>query len=128
MDESSEMLGVYDVKNRGQLQLAVHGEPLEAGHLLLPKHARGMVGGQVADQVRDARAQLQREVRRRGAHQRAHVVDCDLASLAQPVGVLSLAHPEPVAPVCGTTSSRASICACTPTEIALGSPITQPWL
>ncbi len=66
-----------------------------------------------------------------GAHQLADVVDGDLAALAQPLWVLGLAHRLLGAlriVLTGRTSSTLSSCDCSETEIAPGSPITQPWL
>ncbi len=53
-----------------------------------------MVGRQAGDQRGDAIAQLQREVRRGGAHQLAHVLDGHLVRLAalQAIGIFGLAH------------------------------------
>ena len=70
----------------------------------------------------DALAKLQREVGGGRAHQLADVVDCHIATFAEPVRMLGLAH------FCGTTSRRLSVSAWTETEIVLGSPITHPWL
>ncbi len=102
--------------------LARERDPVEPRDLALALDAGGMVGWETADQRLDPLAQLQREVRGRGAHQLTNVLDGHLAARAQPIWMLSLAH------FCGTTSRRLSISAWTATEIVLGSPITQPWL
>ena len=69
-------------------------------------------------------------MRGRRAHQLAHVVDGDVAVVAQALGLLGFGHAriyEP--PGCtGWISSSASIRDCTSTEIAASSPIIQPWL
>src|SRR3954447_8797951 len=70
--------------------LAAEGDLLEARDLALARHARRVLGGQATDHVPDPVADLQREVRRRGAHELAHVIDRGLAG--QPFGALVLAH------------------------------------
>jgi hypothetical protein len=83
--------------------------------------------GQRADELGDPVAQLEREVRRRGAHELAHVVDGDLAAGA--IGMLGLAHEDGLDSVCSVTgliSRRASIRACVATGSAASSPIIQP--
>src|SRR5689334_6010993 len=102
--------------------LAGVGDAVQPVDLALPLEPRRMIVRQAANQGADALAQLQREVRRRCAHELTHVLHGDLVLGLQPIGVLSLAH------FCGTTSRRLSICACTGTEMAELSPITQPWL
>src|SRR5439155_18784501 len=76
-------------------RLAAEAEALEAIDLAFTLDARRVLGGQARDQVGDAVAQLQSEVRRRGSHQAAHVLDRDLApalGAPQPLGLLCLAH------------------------------------
>src|SRR4029079_15438992 len=72
--------------------LAAEAEALEPRDLLFAVQARGIVGRQRADQRADAVAQLQREVRRRGAHQLAHVVDADGAVGSEALGLLGFGH------------------------------------
>jgi hypothetical protein len=50
-----------------------------------------MVRGEVADQLGDAVSQLEREVRRRGAHELAHVLDGDVVA-REAGGILGFAH------------------------------------
>src|SRR5215216_6797916 len=84
------------------------------------------------DQLADPVAQLEREVRRRGAHQLAHVLDRDAVLGPQATRLLGFGHRRAVyAPSPLSTawiSSSASIRACTSTETASSSPIIQPWL
>src|SRR5207248_8847914 len=94
-------------------------EPLDLALALDPGR---MARREVPDQGADPPPELKREVGRRGAHQLADVLDRDLAPLAQAVRMFCLAH------FCGTASSRLSVWAWTATEIALGSPMIQPWL
>ena len=90
-------------------------------------HVSAVVVGQAGDQPRDAVAQLQREVGRRGAHQLAQVVDGDLALRAQALRLLGLGHWEVQSPVStGWISRRASMRDCTSAEMADSSPISQP--
>src|SRR5438270_13532580 len=106
------------------------GNLVEASDLSLPLYPCRMAGRQVADQSPDSLAQLQREVRSRGAHQLAHVIDRDLAPRPKAIRVLRLTHlagPWDV-PLTGCGSRSASTFAWTPTEIAFASPINQPWL
>src|SRR5947209_7471230 len=102
--------------------LAGERDPVQARDLPLALGSGRMIGRQAADQGPDPLAQLEREVRGRGAHQLAHVLDGDLVVGLESVWMLGLAH------FCGTTSRRLSISAWTETEIVLGSPITHPWL
>ena len=51
-----------------------------------------MIGRERGDQLRDALAQLQREVGRRGAHELAHVLDRDVVGGGAALGRLGLAH------------------------------------
>ena len=59
-------------------ELAGEAQRLQARDLALALDPRGVVRGQPGDQAGDAVAELQREVRRRGAHELADVVDRDL--------------------------------------------------
>jgi hypothetical protein len=70
--------------------LAREGEPLEPGDLLLAETAGRIVRLQADDQARDPVADLEGEVRRRGAHELAHVVHRDRT--AQSLGLLVLGH------------------------------------
>ena len=107
-----------------------------------PSTRAGWSGGRPAISVGDAVAQLQREMRRRGAHQLAHVLDGHLAgallALHAP-GVLGLAHSGCGEAVCsalpggffaglplGLIASSESISACVTGEIMCSSPISQP--
>jgi calcineurin-like phosphoesterase family protein len=65
-------------------------EPLQPRDLLLAEPAGGIVRGQGGDQLRDAGLQLEREVRRRRAHELADVVDRHLA--VESLGLLGLCH------------------------------------
>src|SRR3954462_14187146 len=111
-------------------RLAREAQRGQARDLLLAEPARRMVGVQRGDQPRDAVAQLQREVRRGGAHELADVVDGDVAREA--VGMLGLAHGEGVLEgwearsLTGTISRSASIWDWTGTEKACSSPMIQP--
>jgi hypothetical protein len=67
-------------------------EPIEASDLALSLDARGVPGRQTSDQRADSLAQLKREMRSRGAHQLANVVDRHLTARSQAVGMLRLAH------------------------------------
>jgi hypothetical protein len=80
--------------------LTVERERVEASDLTLAFDPRGMTRRQAADQASDPLAELEREVWRRGAHELAHIVNRDLASVPQTIWMLGLAH------FCGTTSSR----------------------
>ena len=77
-------------------------EPVQPRDLALSLDPGGMAGGEVADQLADPLAQLQREMRRRGAHQLPYVVDCHLATGTQTIWILGLAH------FWGTASRRLS--------------------
>src|SRR6185436_8725917 len=135
-------------------RLAAHlahvGDALEAGDLALALEPGRVVGRKAADERGDAVAQLQREVRGRGAHELAHVLDGDRVVGGAAGGVLGFAHFVVlvlfasldgfavvvvfVPPSCcceleplstGTICRRASIRACTAVEIAASSPINQ---
>src|SRR6185437_9561263 len=80
-------------------------QPVQARDLALSLDPGGMAGGEVANQLADPLAQLQREMRRRRAHQLSHVVDGDLATGTQTIWILGLAH------FWGTASRRLSTCA-----------------
>ena len=71
-------------------------------------------------------------MRRRGAHELAHVVDGHAVLGAEALGLLGFGHGagvyEPSPRSTAWISSSASIRAWTSTEIALSSPIIQPWL
>ena len=96
-------------------------EPLD---LALALDAGGMVGRQRRDQLGDAVAQLQGEVRGGGAHQLADVLHGHLVVGAGAVGMLEFAHEE--GPVTGEISSRASIRDWASRSIARSSPMSQP--
>src|SRR5438270_4861746 len=68
---------------RGALaaRLAREAQALEPRDLAFAFHARGVVRGEARDQLRDAVAQLQREVRGRSPHQLAHVLERDLLAI-----------------------------------------------
>src|SRR3954471_14127893 len=75
--------------------LAAVAEPLEPRDLALALDAGRVIGGQRRDQLRDAGAQLEREVRGGGAHELAHVLDRDLVVGPGAIGMLRLAHRSP---------------------------------
>jgi hypothetical protein len=106
-------------------RLSAGGQQLEALDLLLAEPACGMVLGEVLDQVAQPVADLQREVRGRGTHELAHVVDRDLVLRVEAVRALHLAHGVALPSVTGTISRRESIRAWTSSEIAVWSPINQ---
>ena len=112
--------------------LARERDPLEPRDLALALEPGGVVGRQRRDQLADPVAELEREVRGRGAHELAHVVDRHAVLGAQALGLLGFGHGagvyEPVAASTGWISSSASMRACTSTETAPSSPISQPWL
>ncbi len=72
--------------------LTVEGDLIEPRDLALALEPRRMVGRQALDQRPDTGPQLQREVRRRGAHQRAHVLERDRVVGLQQLRVLGVAH------------------------------------
>src|SRR5436853_567033 len=72
--------------------LAGVAQAAEPRDLALALDASGVVGRQRGDELRDPVAQLQREVRRGGAHELAHVLDRDLVVRPGALGVLGLAH------------------------------------
>jgi hypothetical protein len=113
---------VEAILGRMPAEFPVIGEAIEPFDLPLAFQARGMIGWQAADQGANPLAELQCEVRRRGAHQLTHILDGDLAPVAKSIWILGLAH------FWGTASSRVSISACAESEIACWLPITQPWL
>ena len=101
----------------------------QARDLALALDPGGVILGQAADEPGDAVADLQREVRRRGAHQLADVVDRDLVAGGLADGALGFAH--------GLLdcawlvwafliSRRESMRACVATEMARSSPTIQP--
>src|SRR2546421_1306729 len=102
--------------------LADERQLVEPRDLPLALDPGGIVRVETADQCANPLAELEREMGGRCPHQLADVVDGDPAAVAQAGWMLSLTH------FCGTASSRVSISAWTETEIALGSPITHPWL
>src|SRR5215204_1391229 len=104
---------------------AVLGELLERGDLALAFGPRGMAGGQSGDQALDPVADLEREMRGRGARQGADVLRGHRPGPSQQLRVLGLAHQSP--PIFAS-SARLSISACCPTSMASWSPITQTWL
>src|SRR4051794_34504301 len=121
--------------------LADVGDALEPRDLALAFEPGGMVGLEAADEGGDAVAELQREVRRRGAHELAHVLDRDLVVGGAAARVLGFAHFVVFVLACfdlagadcslaerstGTIWRRASIRACTAVEMAASSPISQP--
>src|SRR3954451_15857954 len=77
-------------------RLAAHladvGDALEPRDRALALERGGMIGVEPADQRGDAVAKLQREVRRRGAHELAHVLDGDLVVGGASARVLGFAH------------------------------------
>ncbi len=105
-------------------------QAVQASDLPLALDPRRVSCWEVPDQSTDPLAKLQSEVGGGGAHQLPDIIDSHLATFPKPVWVLGLAHPQGVLPVlltgCGSRSE--STLAWTPTEIALESPITQPWL
>src|SRR4051794_4358912 len=111
------------VLRRDPALLAGVAQALEARDLALALAAGRVVGGQRADELGDAVAQLQREVRGRGAHQLAHVLDGDLVVGSGALGVLGLAH---WVVATGEISRRVSRWAWTAAEMACSSPISQP--
>jgi len=60
--------------------------------ILLAEDARRMIVREAGDQLGDPVAQLQREVRRRRAHQLAHVLDPDVVGGGAALWRLGLAH------------------------------------
>jgi hypothetical protein len=74
----------------GSPMLALDGDAVESPQLALALDAHGMTVGQRLDQVPDAIAEVNREVRRRGAHELAHVLDRRLSLEA--IGSLEFAH------------------------------------
>ena len=72
--------------------LAGVAELRQARDLALALDAGGVAGRQAGDQPRDAVADLQREVRRRGAHELADVVERDLVVGAAADGMLGFGH------------------------------------
>src|SRR3954454_2539436 len=72
--------------------LADVGDALEPRDLALAFEPGGMVGLEAADEGGDAVAELQRELRRRGAHELAHVLDRDLVVGGAAARVLGFAH------------------------------------
>src|SRR5919112_993925 len=72
--------------------LAGVAEPRQARDLALALDPRRVTLGQPLDEPRDAVADLEREVRRRGAHELAHVVDRDLVVAAAADRMLCLGH------------------------------------
>src|SRR4051794_24172081 len=64
----------FAVLARLAADLAHVGDALEPRDLALALEAGRVVGRKAADECGDAIAQLQREVRRRGAHELAHVL------------------------------------------------------
>src|SRR5437764_7729704 len=104
--------------------LADKGDPVQAGDLPLAFDTRGMILRQAPNELANPLTQLKGEVRRGGTHELPHVLDGDGVLGRHAVWMLSLAH----LVFCGTASSRASISAWTDSEMALRSPITQPWL
>src|SRR5688572_9279674 len=97
--------------------LAVDRQPFEPRDLRLAEGPRGMVLGEAVDQVRDAVADLEREVRRGRAHQLPHVLDGRLA--LQAVGTLVLAHG--LLSSTGIRVETSSMRACCSTEIVSSS-------
>jgi len=75
---------------RGAAVLALEGDPVEAPQLALALHPHRVALGQRLDELSDPVAQVQSEVRGRGAHQLAHVLDRRLP--VEAVGSLVLAH------------------------------------
>ena len=114
---------------REAAELAREAQLLQARDLALALDPGGMVRGQRGDQPGDAVADLQREVRRRGAHQLADVVDRDLVVGGLADGALGFAH----GLLDGAwlvwaflISRRESMRACVATEMARSSPTIQP--
>src|SRR4051794_15234058 len=110
-------------------ELAEQAELLQARDLALALDAGWVILGQPADEPRDAVADLQREVRRRRAHELADVVDRDLVAGGLADGALGFAH----GLLAGAwlvwaflISRRESILACVATEMARSSPTIQP--
>src|SRR5829696_6355137 len=107
--------------------LAGDAEALEPGDLELAEAAGGVVLREPGDQLADAVAQLQGEVRGGGAHQLADVVDRHLVLRAQALGLLGLGHGVQSPPVLtGWISRRVSMRDWTSAEMAASSPISQP--
>src|SRR4051812_31206381 len=106
--------------------LAGVAEALEPRDLALALEARRVIGRQRRDQRGDPVAQLQREVRRRGAHELAHVLDRDLVVRPRAIWVLRLAHWLELVRSTGVISSSASMRACVAVDMVLSSPMTQP--
>ncbi len=107
--------------------LAREAEPREAGDLELPETARRVVGRQVLDEPGDPVAQLEREVRGRGAHELAHVVDRHPVAGVAAGGELGFAHGV-FSVVSGMISSSVSSRAWSLGDMARASPTSQPWL
>jgi hypothetical protein len=134
-------------------RLALKAQPLQARDLSFAFAARRVPGREGGDQLPNARAQLQREVRRRGAHQLAHVLHRHLMTWPRADRMLCLAHflgkgndvvgvvevgdvddvevevvvVVDVTPL-GAISNSPSSSACVLALMALSSPISQPWL
>src|SRR4051794_1774114 len=111
---------------RGAARLAAVAQPRQPRDLALALDARGMLGRKRADELGDAVAHLQREVRRRGAGELAHVLDGDLPAGTAALWVLGFAHDVDRLRSTGTISSSASRRAWAAAETARSSPITQP--
>ena len=94
---------------------------LQARDLALALDARGVIRRQVRDELADPVADLQREVRRGGAHELAHVLHRDLVVRPGALGLFALAHFS----LTGTISRRESMRDCASTEMAASSPINQ---
>lgn len=73
-------------------RLAFEAQAFQAGDLAFPFHSCRMPGGEGRDQLRDAFAQLQREVRGGGAHQLAYILHRHLVTWLRADRVLGLAH------------------------------------
>src|SRR3954454_22427843 len=124
--EGIEVVGLIGVR----ADLAGVAQPDEPLDLALALDAGRVILGQPRDEVDDAVAQLQREVRGGGAHERPHVLDGDRVAVLQALGVLGLAHDcwGWALAFTGTISSSESRRDWSTTEIAPSSPMIQPWL
>src|SRR3954451_15490503 len=110
-------------------ELAEQAQLLKARDLALALDPGGVILGQAADEPGDAIADLQSEVRRRGARELADVVDRDLVAGRLADGALGFAHGLLLGAglLCAfLISRRESILACVATEMARSSPMIQP--
>ena len=82
----------------------------------------GWSAGSVVDEPRDPVADLQREVRRRRAHELAHVLDGDVVVGDPAVGMLCFAHWLRM----GEISRSSSIADCVASGTNVRSPTIQP--